>query len=274
MQSPWDRLIGTWTTEGSHPYLPGADISGYSTFEWLAGRQFAIWRSHYDHPDIPDAIAIIGTDGTVHYFDYRGVRRVLKTSIDEDGWRFSRDDPGFAQRYTGTFTDNGATIVGQGEMARDGGDWEADLAVTYRRVPARRAGDLDQAARRIVDANHYLTLGTTDPDGRPRLSPVYYTPARYVDFYWVSSPDAQHSRNLTQRPEVEIVIYDSTAPVSEASAAYMTATARAVSDEMLEAACGEAFRTTAGARMFTPDELRGGDLRLYVAHATSCAVHA
>jgi hypothetical protein len=51
---------------------------------------------------------------------------------------------------------------------------------------------LDATARRVIDANHYMTLGTLDPDGRPRLSPVCYTRARYSDFYWVSAPEAHH----------------------------------------------------------------------------------
>ncbi len=41
----------------------------------------------------------------------------------------------------------------------------------------------------------------------------------------------------------------------------------------LEAGCAEAFRATAGARRFTAGDLRGGALRLYVAHARSCEVH-
>jgi hypothetical protein len=48
-------------------------------------------------------------------------------------------------------------------------------------------------ARRVIDANLYMTLGTRDPDGSPRLSPVFYTAARYTDFYWLFSPRAQHS---------------------------------------------------------------------------------
>ena len=133
--------------------------------------------------------------------------------------------------------------------------------------------DLDAMARRVISANHYMTLATTDPGGRPRLSPVYYTPARYSDFYWVSSPRAQHSRNLADRPEAQIVIFDSTAPAGRGEAVYITATTRAVPDGELEAVCPEAFRTAAGARPFTPDDLRGGELRLYVAHARSCEVH-
>ena len=133
---------------------------------------------------------------------------------------------------------------------------------------------LNAMARRVIDANHYMTLGTRDPDGRPRLSPVYYTAARYTDFYWVSSAQAHHSHNLEERPEVEIVIFDSTADVGQGEAVYLAATARQIRDDELEAVCPEAFRTTAGARRFETDELRGdAPLRLFVAHSTSCEVH-
>lgn len=113
-----------------------------------------------------------------------------------------------------------------------------------------------------------------DRDHRVRLSPVYYTAARYNRFYWVSSPEAQHSRNVRMHPEIEIVIFDSGARVGDGEAVYLAATARAVPDEDLEATCPEAFRTTAGARRFTPADLRGGaPMRLYVAEVTACEVH-
>lgn len=141
------------------------------------------------------------------------------------------------------------------------------------RTPTAGHADLDAMARRVIETNHYMTLGTADPDGWPRLSPVYYTPARYSDFYWVSSPEAQHSRNLAERPGAEIVIFDSTAPAGEGEAVYITASAEAVRDDELDAVCPEAFRTTAGAHRFTPADLRDGALRLYVAHTRSCEVH-
>jgi Pyridoxamine 5'-phosphate oxidase len=134
--------------------------------------------------------------------------------------------------------------------------------------------ELNASARRVIDANNYMVLGTLDPDDSPRLSPVYYTPARYADFYWLSSPRAHHSRNVTERPAVEIVIFDSTAPIGNGQAVYLSATARPISDSRLEAVCPEAFRTTAGAPRFEPDELRGGALlRLFAAHLESCEVH-
>jgi hypothetical protein len=134
--------------------------------------------------------------------------------------------------------------------------------------------ELDALARRVIDGNHYMTLGTIDPDGLPRLSPVYYTAARYTDFYWVSSPQTHHSRNVLERDDVRIVIFDSTAAVGAGEAVYLAALAAPVADDELEAVCGEAFRTTAGARPFAPGELRGdAPFRLYRARTTSCDVH-
>ena len=119
--------------------LPGEAIRGTSTFEWLDGRRFVIWRSHYDHPKIPDAITIIGvTNGqlSLNYFDQRGVYRVYATSLDRATWRYWRDarPPDFSQHFTGTFSDDGNTITGRGQLSHDGYSWEDDLALDYRRI--------------------------------------------------------------------------------------------------------------------------------------------
>jgi len=133
--------------------------------------------------------------------------------------------------------------------------------------------DFDAMARRVIDGNLYMTLATLDPGGGPRLSPVYFTPARYTDLYWVSSPDAHHSRNVLERPHVEVVIFDSSVAVGHAEAVYISARAREVPEEELPAVIGEAFGERGGARRFAPEELHGeGDLRLYVASATSWEV--
>ena len=133
--------------------------------------------------------------------------------------------------------------------------------------------DFDAMARRVIDANLYMTVATLDPGGAPRLSPVYFTPARYTDLYWVSSPEAHHSRNLLERPEVEIVIFDSSVAVGHAEAVYLSARAREIPPDELPAVVGEAFGGRGDARAFTREELTGaGDLRLYVATVTSCEV--
>ena len=87
------------------------------------------------------------------------------------------------------------------------------------------AQDPAATARAIIDANLYMVLGTVDDRGRPWTSPVYYAPERYRDFYWVSRPDALHSRNLAARQDVSIVIFDSSVPIGTGEVVYMTAVA-------------------------------------------------
>ena len=77
-------------------------------------------------------------------------------------------------------------------------------------------------ARSIIDSNLYMTLGTADEAGRPWVSPVYYAPAGYTEFFWVSSPEARHSRNLAARPEVSIVIFDSRQPIGTGQGVYVS----------------------------------------------------
>lgn len=135
--------------------------------------------------------------------------------------------------------------------------------------------DLAGMARDVIDTNRYLTLGTTEPDGRPRLSPVYFTHAGYRDFYWVSSPAARHSENIAARPDVALVVFDSTAPIGQGRAVYLTARASMVPEEELPWRCAEAFaRVAPGATRFQPEELSGdAPLRLYRAGVTSHEVH-
>jgi hypothetical protein len=85
--------------------------------------------------------------------------------------------------------------------------------------------DLDDVARAIIDGNRYMVLGTADEGGRPWVSPVYYAPSGYSELYWVSSPEAQHSRNLAARSDLSIVVFDSQAPVGEGQGVYMSAVA-------------------------------------------------
>ena len=143
--------------------------------------------------------------------------------------------------------------------------------------PAAPAEDprLQEMAREVIDGNRYLTLGTVEPSGRPRLSPVYYTHDGYRTFYWVSGGATQHSRNLIRHPAVSMVIFDSSAAPGDTRAVYLDAVAREVPDDELPAACATAFRSVGGgARPFAPDELSGAaPLRLYRAEATSHAVH-
>jgi hypothetical protein len=138
-------LAGVWNIEATHQALPGDIIRGRATFEQLEGGFILIWSARYDHPDIPDSVAIMSCDDTgdlrnpsgdcsLHYFDQRGVTRLYNLSAEPGVWRFWRDSPGFSQRFTGRLTPDSRIIDGVAELCRDGTTWERDLVVTYKRV--------------------------------------------------------------------------------------------------------------------------------------------
>jgi hypothetical protein len=40
MLAPLNRLVGTWTTEATHPAMPGVVVHGTVVVEWLEGERF------------------------------------------------------------------------------------------------------------------------------------------------------------------------------------------------------------------------------------------
>jgi hypothetical protein len=133
-------LVGNWTTQGTHPMLPGRTLHGHTTFAWIESGAFLLARTHIDEPEIPDGVAIIGTDdgrpdaGGMLYFDVRGVSREYRWSISGNVWTWSRDDAKLAQRIKLTISEDGRSIVSTGEMSKNGGAWEPDLQLDYTRV--------------------------------------------------------------------------------------------------------------------------------------------
>jgi nitroimidazol reductase NimA-like FMN-containing flavoprotein (pyridoxamine 5'-phosphate oxidase superfamily) len=132
-----------------------------------------------------------------------------------------------------------------------------------------------ETARRLVGSNRYLTLATADADGRPWASPVWYAPVGDGDFLWVSDPEARHSRNIARRPEVAIVIFDSTVPVGGAEALYCDA----IAEDLVGDARDEAIATFSrhseadGAHAWGPADVSPpARLRLYRATVTSRSV--
>lgn len=135
--------------------------------------------------------------------------------------------------------------------------------------------DLATLARDIIDSNLYMTLGTADAAGRPWASPVYYAFDAYCEFFWVSAPDSTHSRNLEQRPELGIVIFDSTAAINTGRGVYM----RAVGEELTGAERDRGIaifsarsRATGGEEWTLADVEDPEPLRLYRATASEHSV--
>jgi hypothetical protein len=127
---------------------------------------------------------------------------------------------------------------------------------------------LNDLARTIIDSNRYMALGTADRDGHPWVSPVWFASEDYKHFYWVSSPDARHSRNVAARPGVAISIFDSTVPVGGAKAVYMAAQAAELTDTELERGIevfGRVSEADAGRRWGLDDVKPPSLFRLYAA---------
>lgn len=95
-------------------------------------------------------------------------------------------------------------------------------------------GTLADHARDLLDTNRYLTLGTSEADGRPWVTPVYFAWAPEWEFYWASSIDARHSQNLDVRPDVSIVVFDSSVLPYHGRAVYVVGTAQELSGDDLD----------------------------------------
>jgi nitroimidazol reductase NimA-like FMN-containing flavoprotein (pyridoxamine 5'-phosphate oxidase superfamily) len=93
----------------------------------------------------------------------------------------------------------------------------------------RSPDDIAAIARAIIESNRYMALATADEDGMPWASPVWYAPEAYHELFWVSKPEARHSRNLAVRPQLAIVIFDSH-QAGGWNALYMSAVAEDLAD--------------------------------------------
>ncbi|HET8821197.1 MAG TPA: pyridoxamine 5'-phosphate oxidase family protein [Thermoleophilaceae bacterium] len=127
-------------------------------------------------------------------------------------------------------------------------------------------------ARRIIDSNQYLTLATADADGRPWASPVWFAHQDHKRFIWVSKPDARHSRNLAERPEIALVVFDSTLAIGTGDALYAEAAAEQLDGPDVAGAIEVFSRRSleCGGRAWTADEVGRDALhRLYRATASA-----
>ena len=133
-------LLGEWTTLGAHPQLPGKTFHGRTSFRSLESGAFLLVHMHTDEPEIPDGVAILGTDdattdaGAMLYFDVRNVSREYRWTISGNVFTWARDAPDFSQRMVLTIAEGGRRMQAKGEMSRNGGAWEPDLQLTYSRV--------------------------------------------------------------------------------------------------------------------------------------------
>lgn len=116
------------------PETSSTPITARQSFTWAAGGAFLVRHITVDHPDFPNAVAVLGLD-TYYYFDSRGVVRTFKMNLKEGAWTLQREDPDFWQRFIGNFGPDGNTIAGRWEMSHDRGvTWKHDFEMAYTKV--------------------------------------------------------------------------------------------------------------------------------------------
>lgn len=136
--------------------------------------------------------------------------------------------------------------------------------------------NLSSVAKSIIDSILYMVLGTADEHGQPWVSPVYFSSEKYREFYWMSSPEVRHSRNILVRPQISIVIFDSRVIAGMGQAVYMSATSEELTGANLDRGIqiyngrfqNAAEREKRGVRLITSEDVEASGLyRLYRAVA-------
>jgi hypothetical protein len=136
-----EPLVGEWTFEATWPSGESWPGGGHVTFEWLDSGAHLLQRATAELPEAPDNVSVIGCDGangTYYqlYSDERGVCRVYEMSFGDSEWKLWRVGEPFAQRFSGTFSEDGNTITGRWEIAEDGTRYMTDFDMVFRKVGA------------------------------------------------------------------------------------------------------------------------------------------
>ena len=139
----FDVLVGDWTLEIPDPPLGYANVRGTTSFEWLKGGVVLLQRSTMEAPRVPRRDRVLRrrrrdragwwrTPGTpaASCASSTSASRTASCALS----RGLTEGESFAQRLTLTLSDDGATLAGPVEMARDGATFEHDMEFVYRRV--------------------------------------------------------------------------------------------------------------------------------------------
>ena len=131
-----ERAPGRVDERGDAPRVPRAGCRRPRERRVAGGRAVPPPAHAVRSPGLPGRASGAGRDRGAtasHYFDSRGVHRIYQLSFDDGVWRLWRDEPGFNQRFAGTFEDDGNRMVGLWEASEDGSRWEHDLGITFVR---------------------------------------------------------------------------------------------------------------------------------------------
>ena len=132
-----------------------------------------------------------------------------------------------------------------------------------RRHGLTRAGQvtLEEHAASVVTTCRYLVLATSSLGGTPWVTPVYFAASDPWTFWWVSSLETLHSRNVAVNPQVALTVFDATVRFGQAAAVYVAAWAEQ---------CPSA-RVTEGIAVYAERSLQHGGERWTEASVTGAA---
>ncbi len=116
----------------NHSAMP-EPVTGRQTYERVLDGAFVLQQWTNDHPDVPDAMALL-SDDHYYYFDVRGIVRIFDLEMDDAGWSMIHLDKDFSQRTTARFS-GPDVIQSTGDGSNDNGvTWQHDFTMTYNRV--------------------------------------------------------------------------------------------------------------------------------------------
>lgn len=134
-----DAFVGTWRTEGevrATPDAPAFRFTAVDRYEWMPGGFFLL---HHVDARMGEtrltALEVIGYDPAadvypMHSYDSTGNAGTHQGRLRGATWTFT----GAAERFTGAFGRDGATLSGLWERSADGATWEPWMDVTLTRA--------------------------------------------------------------------------------------------------------------------------------------------
>jgi hypothetical protein len=136
-------LLGRWRTEGWTVETadgPAVKIDAWDTYEWLPGRRGLLHRvdARVGEEKVEGA-EIIGWDADrnaylTQYFGSDGPS-AYEASLVEEGGSLVWSMRSAADRFRGTFSDDGNTITGHWERLDSAENWEPWMEITLTRQP-------------------------------------------------------------------------------------------------------------------------------------------
>ncbi len=134
-----NALIGRWINEGqtvSDGNVPAVPIVASDVYQWVAGGHFVMHPAYGRIGEVGvGGLEVIGFDPETRqykcdFYDSFGNVTSQTLSYRDGKWIWQGKDA----RCTGTFSDDGKTLIARHERSEDGTRWVPSMNVTLRRV--------------------------------------------------------------------------------------------------------------------------------------------